>query len=437
MTSDPHPLWVLTRGFFASPRLTAALATTGVALASLTFVVLRIAGQPTLVAATATLLAIMALNFVARREELDWNGLPPVSLLVFLTWAGISLFWSEHRWATLGGLVSLAAFTAIGMFIAFTRDTIQIIRAVGDVLRVVLGASLVLEVFSGILIDTPIPFLGIQARIAELGPISGLAATRNQLGLLAVIAAITFVIELRTRSIARLTGVLSIVLAAITIALTRSPVVFLTAAVVGVAAAVIYGVRRVRPDRRQYWQFVILAASIIAVIVGWLLRSRLVALFNAGGELDYRLALWNALWDRVLANPLEGWGWIGRWHTDLPPYIGILTGAERQATSALNAFLDVWVQLGLVGFVIFVGMAGLAFVRSWLLAGRRRSVVYAWPAGVLVALLITALAESTMLVEFGWVMFVICCVKASQELSWRSALRPPPPQAELEPEAGR
>src|SRR5690606_3469605 len=110
---------------------------------------------------------------------------------------------------------------------------------------------------------------------------------------------------------------------------------------------------------------------------------------------------------------------------DLPPYIGILTGNARQANSALNAFLDVWVQLGLVGFVIFIGMAGLAFVRSWLLAGRRRSVVYAWPAGVLVALLITALAESVMLFEFGWVMFVICCVKASQELSWRNALAPP------------
>jgi hypothetical protein len=28
-----------------------------------------------------------------------------------------------------------------------------------------------------------------------------------------------------------------------------------------------------------------------------------------------------------------------------------------------------------------------------------------------------------VLQEFGWMTFVICCVKASQELSWRAALR--------------
>jgi hypothetical protein len=36
-----------------------------------------------------------------------------------------------------------------------------------------------------------------------------------------------------------------------------------------------------------------------------------------------------------------------------------------------------------------------------------------------------SLAESSILFEFGWMTFVICCVKASQELSWRTALRAP------------
>ncbi len=84
-------------------------------------------------------------------------------------------------------------------------------------------------------------------------------------------------------------------------------------------------------------------------------------------------------------------------------------------------------QLGIVGLVLFVGMLGLAFVRSWLLAGRRRSIIYAWPALVLVALILISLAESSILVDFGWLTFVICCVKASQELSWRNALSQPGP----------
>ena len=68
-------------------------------------------------------------------------------------------------------------------------------------------------------------------------------------------------------------------------------------------------------------------------------------------------------------------------------------------------------------------LALLTFTRSWLLAGRQRSVVIIWPALILLALLFTALAESSILVEYGWLLFVICSVKAARELSWRSAFR--------------
>jgi hypothetical protein len=88
-------------------------------------------------------------------------------------------------------------------------------------------------------------------------------------------------------------------------------------------------------------------------------------------------------------------------------------------------------QVGIVGLVIFIGVLGLAFVRSWLLAGHRRSILYAWPALVMIALLVVSLAESSILTDFGWLTFTVCCVTASRELSWRKALSPPPPADDL------
>ncbi len=120
-------------------------------------------------------------------------------------------------------------------------------------------------------------------------------------------------------------------------------------------------------------------------------------------------------------NPLEGWGWVGYWRPDVTPFPIFAISGEREPTSAVNAYLDVWFQLGIVGLALFVGLVLLTFTRSWLLAGRKRSTVFAWPALVLVALIITSLAESSMLVEYGWLMFVLCTVKAAQELSWRGA----------------
>jgi hypothetical protein len=430
---EPHEVAAAFAGLLRSPRFSAVLATTGVGIAALSYPLIRLTGWAGYLAALGGLVALMVVVLMARRAELD-RELPPLSLLVFLGWAAISVLWSEYQWVTVGGVAYLVGYAFVGVFIAYTRDTIQIVRSWGDVLRVVLCASLAIEIFSGILIDAPIPFLSVQGNIAALGPISGVLQTRNQLGLLALVGAVSFATELRTRSVRPLVGVLSLIGAAACIALTRSAIVIGTAGVVLVAAAVLYGIRRVRPDRRQTWQFVILGVAVAVIIVGWIFRSPIVKAFNAEGALDYRLHLWQKIVALLPGNTIEGWGWTGRWHPDVAPYLALTVDGNRPASSALNAFLDVWFQLGIIGLVIFVGMLGLAFTRSWLLAGRRRSVIYAWPALVLIALLLVSLAESSILVEFGWLTFVVCCVTASRELSWRSALRTPPAPEPLESE---
>jgi O-antigen ligase len=426
--SEPKP--ASRRGLLVSmagsARLAHALATVGIALGAAAFFLQRTLGWAGFLAAIVVALLMMLLSFLARQEEVRWRALLPISLLVFLVWATVSLIWSAYQWATVAGLVYLFAFTLIGLFVAISRDTIQIVRAFGDVLRVVLALSLGIEIFSGILIDTPLPFLAVHGNLGALGPISGIEESRDQLGLISIIGAISFATEHRTRSVPRLTSVLSLVLAGLCIVLTQSPVIAFATVVVGVAAAVIYLLRRVRAERRQVWQFVVLGLAVVAAGVLFVVRGPVIALFNAGGTLDNRLDVWRQVIGLATQNGLQGWGWVGPWRDSIFPFSAMADASPRPVDSALNAFLDVWLQLGFIGLVIFVGMVGLAFSRSWLLAGARRSVVFAWPAASLVALIIVSLAESSILSDFGWMTFVICCTKASQELSWRNALRAVP-----------
>lgn len=414
---------------FGSARLAHALATVGIALGAASFFLQRTLGWAGFLAALVAALGLMLLSFLARQEEIRWRALLPISLLGFLVWSAASLIWSSYQWATLGGLVYLLAFTLIALFIAISRDTIQIVRAFGDVLRVVLGLSLGIEVFSGILIDAPLPFLGVHGNLGVLGPISGIEPSRDELGLVAIIGAISFATEHRTRSVPRLTSVLSLILAAVCIVLTQSAVIGFATVLVAIAALVIYGLRRVRAERRRLWQFVVLGLAAVGFGLIGVFRGPVITLFNASGTLDYRVDLWRQVIDLIGINPLQGWGWMGAWRTQIFPYSALSATPARPADSALNAFLDVWLQLGVIGVILFVGMLGLAFSRSWLLAGSRRSVVYAWPAATLVALILVSLAESSIMVEFGWMTFVVCCVKASQELSWRTALRAVPKEA--------
>jgi O-antigen ligase len=433
-TPPARTLIAAAESYLGAPRFASALTTVAIGTGILATAIRSVIGWPGLLGIVATLVVLATLSLVARREAIEWQGLLPISLLVFLGWAGITVFWSQYQWVTVGGLAYLAAFTALGLYIALMRDTIQIVRAFGDVLRFALIVSLAFEVFSGLLIDAPIRFLGIQGHIADGGPIQGLMGTRNQLGVISLIAATTFGTELRTKSISTPLGVFSLGLAALTAFFSRSPLIGGVVLVLAVAIVALYALRRVKPARRTIAQLALLAGVAIVVGVAWLFRDRIVGLTNAGGELDFRLTLWKQMINLIGFNPLEGWGWLGYWRSEISPFPAFAI-SERVPGSGLNAYLDVWFQLGFVGALIFVGLATLTFVRSWLLAGQRRSVVFAWPALVLVVLLTSALFESSLLVEYGWLTFVVCCVKAALELSWRRAFTVPP-LPELEPDRG-
>lgn len=419
--SPLHRLAHATTVVLGSARFAQAIAVCTVGAAYLAFALRSTMGWAGLLGMLGALVALAALSIRVKRHEIEWHGLLPISLLAFLGWSAMSVLWSDYQWVTLGSVAYQWAFAFLGVYIALSRDMIQIVRAFGDVLRAILAASIALEVMSGILFDTAFVFIGIDGNLGVGGPIQGLLGTRNQLGLVALIALVTFFVETATRSIGRSLGYASIVLAVLTMLFTRSPVILGVVLIVAGAALSLIGLRRLDPVARRAAQFVLLGASVVTLLILFVARSRIIALLNAGSEFEFRYFLWRDITEVASSRTLEGFGWIGYWRREIPPFVGIDPFAAPHE-SALNAYLDVLLQLGIVGLTVFVALVGLAFVRSWLLAANKRSVVFLWPALTLLVLIIVSAAESSILVEFGWFTLAICALTASQNLSWRSRL---------------
>jgi exopolysaccharide production protein ExoQ len=407
--------------FAANPRFAAALSHTIIGTVLLSRTIRIVMGEPALLAILFGLAALATTVLIARWGTFTWRWLLPFSLLAFLGWATLSLAWSTYRGATVASLVYLFVWAYLAIFVAVARDVIQLIRAFGDVLRLVLAASLAIEIFSGLLIDSPIAFLNIEGNLDQGGPIQGLLGSRNMMGLVAVVALITFTVELLTKSVTTTVAALSIASATIAVALTQSPVSAGLVAVLVVTTAALFLLRHLPPERLRVWQFSLAGATVVFVFVAWLLRSRLISWLDASRELAYRVDVWKDAWDLVKVHALEGWGWIGGWKRAVGPFLSINADGPKHA-SALNAYLDVLLQLGLVGLVLFVVLLGLAFVRSWLLACRQRSRGYIWFPLVLISLITVSLAESAALVDIGWFLVVACGIKVAENLSWRTAL---------------
>jgi O-antigen ligase len=423
-----HPVFAaLVRGL-GSPQAAAALSLTIFGVAFATPLIRSILGWNGLIGVMVALVPVAAIIVMARWDTIEWHGLLPISILAFIGWCLLSTFWTDHQWVTLSSSLYQIAFAFLGLTVSLTRDMIQIVRSVGTVLRTLLTASIAVEVLSGLVLDTPFTFMGVQGTIAMGGPIQGIFGTRNMLGFMALIALVTFVVEWRTRAVTRGILIYSLVVAVACLGLSQSPVTILSAIALGLASLALYGLRQAPKETRRTLQWALAGLTLVALYATYLSRLRVLALLNAGSEFEFRYLLWFQSWKLVPVHQLEGWGWSGFWQ-DIAPYSYINNALVRNHDTALNAFLDVYLQVGLVGLLTFLSLLVLAFVRSWLLASNRRTVTYIWPALVMVALIATSAAESFILVEAGWLLLVVCTMKASQNMSWRTRLRtgPKPP----------
>jgi O-antigen ligase len=407
------------RNFLASPRFTQALTETIVGVALAAFAVRALLGWPGSIAVLSGLVVLAALSLASQPERVEWRGVLPISLIALVALMTVSIIWSQYTWATAAGIAYALAYAFLGVYIALVRDLIQLVRSVGNALRVVLTLSFALEVLSGVLFDTPFAWIGITGDLAAGGPVQGLAGTRNAFAFLAALAVLSFWIEYRTRSVSRALSAYSLMLAGAAIVFARSPVSLLVLAAVLIAGLALVMIRRQQAVARRATQGVLVVSALVLSALAWSFRGPIIRMVDAAADVSERTSVWNAAGDLVAQQPVIGWGWVGMWPSTVFPFSSVLSSSGTPPGSALNAYADIWLQLGLAGIIALLTALGLAFVRAWLVASERRSTVYVWPALTLVLLAATSATESYLLYEGGLLLFVTSAFAAARNRSWR------------------
>ena len=405
--------------FFSHARFARAMSILVIATALGTHLLRSVVGVAGLTAIVVSELVLCGLMLIARRRVVRWNAFLPISLAVFIAWCAVSYFWSYYPKASLVGIASQLSFAVLALAISSTRDTIQLIRAIGDVLRVFLATSLTLEIFAGVLIDGPIEFLGIRGNLVNGEGIQGVFGSRNAFMLVSLIALVTFIIEWRTKSVTREVAGWSVLGAALCVLLAASPVGYVTALVVVVVAALLFALRKMEPSVRRGTEIAAASAAGLGLIVAWALRGSILEALSSSEVLQYRLSLWSEELRLAAMKPLEGWGWVGLWPRKTQPFTVMNSGSGDIHNSGLNIYLDAWLQVGIVGLALLLILLGFAFARSWSLATSKKSEIYLWSPLVLSLLLVSGLAESIALTEWGWFFVVLIVARSSAELSWR------------------
>lgn len=382
----------------------------------------------------ATVISISYLVIVIqRRKSIAWRSIP-VWLIIFLAIAVSSAAWAYSTPNTLLTLWPLVMISISSLGITATLPWADFVRALGTTLRWVLGLSLIFELWVAIIIGHPVypewldtsgdkpaaVYEWSRNLLFEGGPIQGIVGNRNQLGFIALIALIVFCVQLADRTIWRAWGIVWIFIAMGTLALTRSATVILALMAVGIVMVFALWTRSRSPLRRRPIYLAATAVVLLTATAVTFARPALLGLFGKSEDLTGRLNFWANVTELAGQRPVLGWGWLSPWVPWLEPFNNLAIQKGVHYLQAHNVWLDVWLQIGVVGVVaLAMLMLGLLW-RSWFVGvdrpqwdldeHRPYSASSLIPLLVTTALLAQSVAESQLVVQFGWALVVILSI---------------------------
>ena len=371
-------------------------------------------------------IGISSITMFLRNDPITTLRIVPWPLYAILAWMGISTFWSAYPGWTALATVSQLLTSLFALFLVSRFSWRHLLRVFSNVIRFILGASLVFEFVAAVFVRGPIApifknysgnkppapaFYWTQGHLFDGNRIQGIVGNSNLLAFAAMLGLVAFAVEYSIVGTRRWISAISFLTSALCVELAKSAGISFALVAVAVAALVSIAVEgKERDVRHRYYRFAWGAAAAGAITV-LLFRAQVFEFFGKSPDMTGRSGIWKIVLKMIGQHPWQGWGWISNWVPGVKPFEGLVVIDRVPYYQAHNAYLDVWMQIGLVGLLLLLTLIVITFVKAWRLAVRHTSALYLWPVLSFMGLLVWSATESRMLIEIGWVLLVLFAVK--------------------------
>ncbi|RLP76002.1 O-antigen ligase family protein [Mycetocola tolaasinivorans] len=378
--------------------------------------------------------------FTVRLRPRPLTGPWPLALIGYILFAVLSLAWSRYPGGSAVTLVGMLACTALAILLALVMTWNEIIGALTRAVQAVLALSIVFELVVALIIRHPVLPLGVHydgkppllaywsRNVLFTGDrIQGILGNANLLAFVALLGIILFTLRLmgwrglspaaRAREPHRGVTAGWLALAVLLFALTRSSTLVLALAAVVVVAAAALWVRAGAPGKQFPRSVVVGIIFLVGGTAVWLLRDRLFSLLGKNSDLTGRAEIWDVVIREAQKSPIVGNGFASPWVPWVEPFNHLVVRNRVLQLQAHNTWLDVWMQLGIIGVILLALALLSALWRSWFtaidrprtgLADANAFSPYALvPLLILATLLVQSAAESRPLLESGWVLICL------------------------------
>ncbi|MBI1817065.1 MAG: O-antigen ligase family protein [Deltaproteobacteria bacterium] len=342
----------------------------------------------------------------------------PVLLIPLLALS--SLLWSADVDLTLRATEMLTASTLFGLFLALRFSYRQQIELVTLTLAIAGIASAAVAVF--------FPRYGVMTGV-HAGAWQGVFAHKNVFGgviALAPPACTLLALAARKRTLALIGLVVSMGL----VVMSRSRTALVVAVVCVTGAALLAALQRLPRQRRTSGFIVATAVVVLVAAVAAYQVDAILSWLGSDRTLNRRTDIWGALFDQVRTRPWLGDGYAAFWRPDHHGSRNLLAVYLGNPGHGHNGFLDLTLDLGVVGLAAFIIPYGWCLWRSFRLALANRAPLDLWSITFLIFFALRNFTESDLVqYDIGWVLYIAVALS----LRFEGLAAQPPGRAPLSP----
>jgi exopolysaccharide production protein ExoQ len=327
-------------------------------------------------------------------------------------WALLSVAWSVHPWTTCRRALPFLLASVFGALLPLLLPNRRL-------LALLLAALGILALWSAVL-AVGFPVIGLDASTGHAGDWQGAFSQKNACGR-AMVLALAAVFAAQSLRPQRTLCMGLLVIFAGELVCSGSRGAWLIA---GLMAVLLVAVRTMARMCRRLHAAV--TAALIAGLAGIAAGiaenfARFAPLLGRDATLSGRTAIWHQVWIAILARPWFGYGFSAFWQGFAAPSWKVVVALHFVLFHAHNGFLEIWLELGSIGLMLFLATFFRALVLLWpaLRGPQLREAI--WPLSVLLLTVLYDLDENTLLAFNGlfWVLYAATLVQIERMAAQR------------------
>ncbi|NWF62005.1 MAG: O-antigen ligase family protein [Fischerella sp.] len=364
---------------------------------------------------------ILLLLIIGRWKHFAYVITTDKSLLLLVVFTVFSILWSEGE-SVVDAARGMIRTTIFGAYLAMRYTSREQMRLLSWVFYIAIVLSLLAGAF--------LPSYGTHV-VNGVSSWRGVFSHKQDLGRFMSFAASLFLISALDKH-SRWLAAIGLAGTLVLVKLSNSATGLLTF-VFSLSILPFYAIVRQRTYRAFHLAVALLLSSIAAIVVTVNIQTIVVDYLGKDMEFNGRTPIWNLVIEKGLERPFLGYGYAGFWSSDAADevlsrtWLGMVeekgdnvdSGKKQSRGISHNGFLDLFLQLGLSGLILFIFNLSMLFARVFILVFATRNLEYFWMIVFIGINLVTNISDSLTILEANnifWVVYVSVALSSSLEL---------------------